>query len=124
MSGRNEGVQISGGQIHAAAMAVGRGASASNATADATETLRARDQDKIADRLAELVEALKADGAGLANPAEVEESAALVASELTRETPNKTTLLGLLSGITGAVGSVTSLTTAAHALTRAVQQFL
>jgi hypothetical protein len=63
-------------------------------------------------------------GAQLSNAEELKESTQLIAEELIKDRPNKTTLTGVLAGITQSVKSVAGLATAAEALTHAVQLFL
>ena len=116
----NEGVQMSGGRIDAGAFAVGRGATASTGGAPADDPGR----QEIARLLAELLRQLDAAGPRLRDEAEVRESTQVVADELDKERPNKTTVTGVLTGIAGAVASVTGLATAADALLAAVKQFL
>jgi hypothetical protein len=116
----NEGVQISGGRIDAGAFAVGRGASATNVTGATADPGR----QEIARRLDLLLARLEAEGGALDREAEVRESTEVVAGELKKDKPNKTTVVGVLTGIAGAVTSVAGLATATDALLDAVKQFL
>jgi len=52
----------------------------------------------------------------LQNPAEVKQSAQLIAEELKKPTPNRITLNGVLGGIAESVKSVSVLATAAEGL--------
>jgi hypothetical protein len=122
--GRNEGVRISGGTIEAGALAVGRGARATNLVEAASRTLEARGQAELARRLEELIHALDEHASELANAAELREATDVVAQELAKERPNKTTVSGVLAGIAGDVQSVAGLATAAGALAHAVAAFL
>lgn len=116
----NEGIQVFGsGRIEAGAVAAGRGATASTGGGPPDPG-----RQEIARRLAELLHQLDTAGPQLRNQAEVRESTQVVADELGKERPNKTTVTGVLTGIAGAVASVTGLATAANALLDAVTQFL
>jgi Family of unknown function (DUF5955) len=117
----NEGVQMSGGRIDAGAFAVGRGATATN-TVGSTPDDPGRAE--ISRRLDELLRQLEAAGPRLDDRAEIAESTQVVAEELGKEHPNKTTVTGVLTGIAGAVASVTGLATATDALLGAVKQCL
>jgi translation initiation factor 2B subunit (eIF-2B alpha/beta/delta family) len=121
---RNEGVQMSGGTINAGAFAVGRGAQATNTVAAASRALEERGQAQLAERLEELLLALEANASRLSNADEVREATQVVAEELVKDRPNKTTVTGVLSGIAESVKSVASLATATHALAQAVGIFL
>ncbi|HZD00503.1 MAG TPA: hypothetical protein VFA46_10040 [Actinomycetes bacterium] len=116
--GRNQGIWMSGGRIDAGALAVGRNAQAAN-VGTARRTLVERGQPEIADRLAELVRLLDAHAPQLDNADELQATTEMVASELTKDRPNRTTVTGLLGGLADGVRSVAGLTTAVEALARA-----
>lgn len=120
----NEGIQMSGGRIEAGALAVGRGARASNVVGAARRELEERGHAELGQRLEELLRQLEAHASRLANADELRESTQLVAEELVKDRPNKTTVTGVLAGIVEGVKSVAGLATAAEALAEAVQLFL
>ena len=62
--------------------------------------------------------------APLANADELKESTEVVARELTKYQPNKTTVTGVLAGIAESVKSVAGVAAAAQALMQAVATFL
>lgn len=67
---------------------------------------------------------IHAHAAQLSNAQELKESTQLVAEELVKDRPNKTTVTGVLAGVAQSVKSVAGLATAVEALTRAVHLFL
>lgn len=115
--GRNEGISMTGGAINTGALAVGRGARAHNVPADLT----ARGHGEVAQRLEELLRQLEAHAQQVPNVDDVREAARTVTDELAKERPNKTTVTGVLSGISESVQSVAGLARAANALLEAVQ---
>jgi hypothetical protein len=115
----NEGIWMSGGTIDAGALAVGRNAEATNVVGAAGRTLMERGQPEIADRLADLVRLLAAHAPQLDNADELQATTEVVATELAKEKPNRTTVTGLLGGLADGVRSVAGLTTAVEALARA-----
>jgi translation initiation factor 2B subunit (eIF-2B alpha/beta/delta family) len=123
-TGHNEGIQMSGGRIEAGALAVGRGAHAHNVVRTARRELEDRGHAELGQRLEELLLQLDAHASRLSDAEELRESTQLVAEELVKDRPNKTTVTGVLAGIAENVKSVASLATAAEALTQAVQLFL
>jgi len=123
-TGHNEGIQISGGRIEAGALAVGRGAQAHNVVRMASRELEDRGHADLGQRLEELLRQLDAHAAQLSNAQELKDSTRLVAEELVKDRPNKTTVTGVLAGIAQSVKSVAGLATAAEALTHAVHLFL
>jgi translation initiation factor 2B subunit (eIF-2B alpha/beta/delta family) len=122
--GRNEGISMSGGRIEAGALAIGRGARATNVVEAAGQTLTGRGQAELADRLADLVRQLEAHASRLDNADELRETTEAVASELAKDKPNRITVTGLLDGLAKGVGSVAGLTTAVHALAQAAMAVL
>lgn len=124
MERANEGLIQSGGSIQAGAMAVGRGAAAHNMSSTVSDALRESGRDPIADRLDELLRALRDHGAELPDPDGVRGSAGAVVDELAKDEPNKITVLGILSGIRDAVGSVSGIAAAAGGLMTEVQNLL
>ncbi|TQM37823.1 DUF5955 family protein [Pseudonocardia cypriaca] len=116
----NEGIQMSGGRIDAGALAVGRGARAVQGRDPHADPARA----EINSRLEELLRRLDADAGRLENPEEVRDATQVVANELGKDRPNKTTITGVLTGIAAAVASVSGLATATDALLESVQSFL
>lgn len=123
-AGHNHGIQMSGGRIEAGALAVGRGAHAHNVVMMAKRELEDRGHTELGQRLEELLRQLDAHASLLSNADELKESTQLVAEELVKDRPNKTTVTGVLAGIAQSVTSVASLATAAEALIQAVQLFL
>lgn len=123
-TGHNEGIQMSGGRIEAGALAVGRGAQASNVVGAARRELEERGHAELGHQLEEFLRQLDAHASRLSNADELKEATGLVAEELVKDRPNKTTVTGVLASIVESVKSVAGLATAAEALTQAVQLFL
>jgi hypothetical protein len=115
--GRNEGIYVTGGSFTAQNVAVGRGARAYTVATD----LRARGHDDVAERLEELVQQLEAHADQVPDIDDVRGATRTVTEELAKERPNKTTVTGVLSGISDSVRSVSGLAVAADALLKAVQ---
>jgi hypothetical protein len=124
MERANEGLSQSGGSIQAGAMAVGRGATASNVSNTVCDALREGGRGPIADRLDELLRALRDHAAELPDPDGIQGSADTVVHELARDEPNKITILGILSGIRDTVGSVSGIAAAAGGLMTEVRNLL
>jgi hypothetical protein len=116
MTRRNEGVIVTGGRIEAGALAVGRGAHASQAVHRAAADLAERGRTEVADRLEALIRELEQHAGRLDNADELKESTEVVARELAKDEPNRTTVTGVLAGITAGVQSITSVAAAAQAL--------
>ncbi|MEU4424105.1 hypothetical protein AB0F81_26045 [Actinoplanes sp. NPDC024001] len=121
---RNEGIIVTGGRIDAGALAVGRGARAEQVVHQAATDLAARGQAELAQALEELIRRIDEHAAQLANAGELKESAQVVAEELTRDEPNRTTVTGVLAGIAESVKSVAGVAAAAQALVQAVATYL
>jgi hypothetical protein len=123
-TGHNEGIQMSGGWIKADALAVGRGAKANNIVRTVGRELEERGHAELGQRLEELLRQLDIHTSRLSNAEELKESTQLIAEELMKDRPNKTTVTGVLTGIGQSVKFVADLATAAEALSQAVQLFL
>jgi translation initiation factor 2B subunit (eIF-2B alpha/beta/delta family) len=119
----NEGIQMSGGRIKANALAVGRGAKAYNIVRTASRQLEERGHAELGQRLEELLRQLDIHASRLSNAEELKESTQQVAEELMKDRPNRTTVIGILTGIGQSVKSVADLATATAALAQAVQLF-
>jgi len=114
---QNEGLIITGGTINADQIAVGKYA---QAIKTANEVLTQKGMQEIQVRLDELVQALNNHSAALVNPVEVCDSTAVVANELSKEKPNKLTLIAVLNGIASSAQSVTAIAIAVEALKNAI----
>jgi hypothetical protein len=117
---RNEGIRMSGGRIDAGALAVGRGARAIHGGDAKANAARA----EVNRRLEELLRRLEVEAGRLENPDEVRGATQVVADELRKDKPNKTTITGVLTGIAAAVASVSGLAAATDALLESVRSFL
>ena len=106
MSGNNSGIQISGGSVHAGAMAAGDHAKASNVSTpgDTTQVLA-----ELRQSLADLAEQVRARAAELDDPEQAAAVADLAKAEVEKEKPNHRSLLGLLQALSSAVGNVATL---------------
>ena len=113
----NEGLIITGGTINADQIAVGKYA---QAIKTANEALTQKGMQEIQVRLDELVQALNNHSDALVNPDEVRDSTAVVAKELSKEKPNKLTLIAVHNGIASSVQSVTAIAVAVEALKNAI----
>jgi hypothetical protein len=110
--GNNQGVIVSGGgSFTATNVATGTGAAIHTSAAASSSEL-----DAVREQLAALMKALDEHAQTLQNPAEVKQSAQLIAEELKKPTPNRITLNGVLGGIAESVKSVSVLATAAEGL--------
>jgi hypothetical protein len=118
----NKGIQVSGGQITAGAIAAGDRAIA---IADRTRNeLTGGPLEEIADKLAELTRELQENAAQLDDAEDLLESTTRIAEELKKEKPSKTTIRGILGAITEGAKSVTTVTIAVTALEQAVAALL
>lgn len=113
----NEGLIITGGTINADQIAVGKYA---QAIKTANEALTLKGMQEIRVRLDELVHARNNHSDALVNPDEVRDSTEMVAKELSKEKPNKLTLVAMLNGIALSVQSVTAIAVAVEALKNAI----
>ncbi|MGB0125153.1 MAG: hypothetical protein WA419_11950 [Silvibacterium sp.] len=109
--GNNQGVIVSGGSFTATNVATGTGAAIHTSAAASSPEL-----DAVREQLAALMKALDDHAQALQNPAEVKQSAQVIAEELKKPKPNRITLNGVLGGIAQSVKSVSVLATAAEAL--------
>jgi hypothetical protein len=118
MSGRNSGIQISGGTVHAGAMAAGNHAVASSnvsTSGDAAQALA-----ELRRSLADLAEQVRARAADLDDPEQAAAVADLAKAEAEKEKPNHRSLLGLLQTLSAAVGSVATLGGSVNAIIQTV----
>jgi hypothetical protein len=117
MSGKNSGIQISGGTVHAGAMAAGNHAVASNVStsSDAAQALA-----ELRRSLADLAEQVRARAADLDDPEQAAAVADLAKAEAEKEKPNHRSLLGLLQTLSAAVGSVATLGGSVNAIIQTV----
>lgn len=104
MSRKNLGIQISGGTVHAGAMAAGDHAVASSTSGDTAQALA-----ELRKSLADLAEQVRARAGELDDPEQAAAVADLARAEAAKERPNHRSLLGLLQALGGAVGSVATL---------------
>jgi hypothetical protein len=119
MSDRGERINIRTGTVNGP-MAVGANARAQ--VIQTGESLRGRDQDQVAERLAALERAVEAHRDRLADPELVLETVATLAEALRAERPNRVTVKGLLTGVADHVRSVAVLVDATRALGEAVSR--
>jgi hypothetical protein len=118
----NKGIQVSGGQVTAGAIAAGDRAIA---IADRTRIeLAGGPLQEIGDRLAELTRELQQNAAELEDADDLLESTTRIAEELEKEKPSKTTIRGILGAIAEGAKSVTTVTVAVTALEQAVAALL
>jgi hypothetical protein len=104
-------------------VAAGPGARASFAINRAVETLRDRHQDEMASLLQALTRAIEQECAQFEEPAEVERTLDVLATELAANAkPNKTMVQALLDGIMRAAPAAAAIAEAARALGNLVQQ--
>jgi hypothetical protein len=117
MSGRNSGIQISGGTVNAGAIAAGTRAVASNVSTsgDAAQALA-----ELRRSLADLAEQVRAQAADLDDPEQAAAVADLARAEAEKEKPNHRSLLGLLQTLSAAVGSVATLGGSVNAIIQTV----
>jgi hypothetical protein len=117
MSSKNSGIQISGGTVHAGAMAAGNHAVASNVS---TSGDAARGLAELRKSLADLAEQVRARAAELDDPEQAAAVADLAKAEAEKEKPNHRSLLGLLQALSAAVGSVATLGGSVNAIINTV----
>jgi hypothetical protein len=117
---RNEGITVTGGSFKAGAVAVGRGARATQNITGSAAALEDAGHHEIAELLRRLTELIEQHAGDLERPEELLESTATVAQEVAGGQPNRVTLRALLAGIAEAAGSVTSVAAAVEALQHAV----
>jgi methyl-accepting chemotaxis protein len=118
----NKGIQVSGGQVTAGAIAAGDRAIA---IADRTRNqLAGGPLEEIGAKLAELTAELQRNAAQFEDADDLLESTTRIADELEKEKPSKTTVLGILGAIANGAKSVTSVVLAAGALEHAVTALL
>lgn len=116
----NEGIQIHGGSFDVdGALAVGRRASAKNVVHAAAPTLDAQGREEIAQRLAELAEALERDRTQLADADAAVEQLEATAQELEAPEPDPSRVRSLLNGLKSAVGSAAEVAASVVALEQA-----
>ncbi len=102
---RNEGIIISGGELKAQQVSVGRGARAVQTIHNA-----ATQQDEtVATALKELTESIQQYLNDQSKQDETLEMLASLAEEMKKETPNKTISSSLLKGLEDSVGHITSI---------------
>jgi hypothetical protein len=118
MGDRDDSIHIRAGAISAEALAIGAHARAE--VIRTGETLRGRDHDEVADRLAALERAVEAHRDRLADSELVLETVATLAEALRAERPNRVTVKSLLTGIGDHVRAVGGLVEATRALAEAV----
>ena len=121
----NEGIFMPGGRIEHSTVAAGRNAHAVTIIDRAGETLQDEGQEELADRLGELLDALRQghDQLGEQSPA-VHEQAAVAAEELAKPQPSKPVVLRLLHGVAEDSRAVTAIVQAAQSLIDAVHRLL
>jgi hypothetical protein len=111
----NKGIMITGGTIHAGAMAAGKNASASGKAhplpADTVAGLRAQ--------MAAVVEELLAHADVLEDRDATITLAEVAQRELKKENPDKQSLLGTLQAVAAGVGSIASLASAVESIEKA-----
>ena len=117
MSRKNSGIQISGGTVHAGAMAAGHHAVASNVS---TSGDTAQAFDELRKSLADLAEQVRARAGELDDPEQAAAVADLAKAEAEKEKPNHRSLLGLLQALSGAVGTVATLGSSVTAIINTV----
>ncbi|MGH8907045.1 MAG: hypothetical protein ACRD0K_11125 [Egibacteraceae bacterium] len=118
----NEGIWMSDSSITADVLAVGRGARATKiVTAPwADETASAQ----INDQLRELLACIERHTSDLDDADELRGSVGDVVAQLSKQRPNKTTVLGILRGIATAASSVSGVAAAVDAVTNTVSKLL
>jgi hypothetical protein len=116
----NEGLQQSGGSIHAEVVAIGRNARARKTAYGGDGPGRRELQDK----LTALIAALHEHGDRLPSRAEIEDTTERVKAELEQPKPNRLTLTALLSGIADGAKTVGAIANAAAALKACVVALL
>ena len=120
----NQGIIITGGKVDVGAMAAGPNAQAISNVHSASEALAARGQTELAERIEELLQALREHEAELADRDAAFQLTDRIAQELEREQPDKPTVEGFLARLAASAGSVASITNAVGALSHAVTALL
>lgn len=120
MSGRNEGINVSGGSLNAGQIAVGRGAQAVQKTYNLANHLGETGQLEVAEAIAELLKTLEANSNKIIDQEEVTQAVQQIAEEAQKEKPNKFTLKGLLSTLRESVGSVAEIAEKVAILQKAI----
>jgi DNA-binding transcriptional regulator GbsR (MarR family) len=107
MSGHNEGINISGGDVRIdGQVAVGRGAQAIQNTYNIADQLQASGKDEIAQAITDLLKTLEAHSDKVSDKEEVAEAVQQIAEETQKEKPNKLAVKGLLASLKESLGSV------------------
>ncbi|NIK57329.1 hypothetical protein [Kribbella shirazensis] len=112
---KNYGIRISGGQVSAGAMAAGEGATATNVSAVSAGSLT-----EARAGMAQLLELLHAHAERLDRPDEAIAVAELADRELSKEEPDKVSVLRLLELIASGAKSIASIGGAVTAVQQAV----
>jgi len=120
MSQCNNGINVSGGELHVNQAAVGRGAQAIQNTYNLASQLQESGKGEVAQAITELLKALEAHSDKVAGKEEVTEAVQQVAEEVQKEKPNKFTLKGLLSSLKESLGSVVEIAEKVTVLQRVV----
>jgi hypothetical protein len=120
----NQGIIVTGGTIQADVLAVGPGASAIKNVRASADTLAANGREELAAGLRALTDAIEAHAGELHEPAQIAQSAEVVAKELEQPEPNRLTTQAVLDGISRAAGSVVAVAQAAGALGVAIGAIL
>ncbi|MFI5933119.1 hypothetical protein [Actinoplanes sp. NPDC051494] len=116
----NHGVIMSGdATVNAGAFAVGRDPHATNSVVQ--ETSADPVHAEVSQRLAELIELIRAHTAELPNSGELLGATGTIAQELSREKPNAFTVTALLSALAAGVRPVGEVAAAVKELTEAAQ---
>lgn len=112
---KNDGIRISGGHVSVGAMAAGDGATATNISAVSAGSLA---DARIG--MAQLLELLRTHSERLDRPEEALAVAELAERELSKEKPDKTSVLRLLELIASGAKSIASIGGAVTAVQQAV----
>jgi|tagenome__1003787_1003787.scaffolds.fasta_scaffold20003807_2 hypothetical protein len=121
---RNQGIIVTGGTLQADVLAVGPGARAIKNVRATADALATSGREELAERLRALTNAIEAHAGDLDQPAEIAQSAEVVAKELEQPEPNRLTIQAVLGGISQAAGSVVAVAQAAGALGAAIGAIL
>jgi translation initiation factor 2B subunit (eIF-2B alpha/beta/delta family) len=116
----NQGIIVTGGTFTAGQVAVGRRARAYATVTDCVGQLREDGHAEVAAALDRVLLELQQHVDELESADELVDSARAVGEELTRETPNKRTLMAVIDSIAKGVGSVGGLAVAVQKLSTAV----
>ncbi len=120
----NEGIIVTGGTFTAGQVAVGRRARAYATATQCVGQLREDGHAEVAEALDRVLLELQRHADELEAADELVDSARAVGEELTRETPNKRTLMAVIDSIAKGVGSVGGLAAAVQTLATAVATLL